>query len=204
MFALCTCSIVHWKDSLWSISSIKILLEHQTLFTIDFDQVCILLIQNNIQLPLVRLLPNNPVITHGFHDDFFILVHSVRQEFQDAGVYFICAAWLWQTLWNKKQETWGTWEGQESPVSEQPLLGLMTFAQGGQALWRGLGPSGFWSWCSRESRHLTGEVVITLWNRYWCHPESSWGLDGQMWVTRWVSSSCELYFFLLNSCGWSR
>ena len=100
------------RESLWNISSIKILLRHQTLLTIDFNQVWIFLIQNNIQLPLVGLLPNNPVITHGFHDDFFILVHSVRQEFQDSIVYFIHTAGLWQTFWNKKQETWATWKGQ--------------------------------------------------------------------------------------------
>lgn len=102
----------HWKESLWNVSSIKTLLKHHTLFTIDFNQVCIFLIQNNIQLPLVGLLPNNPVIAHGFHDDLFILVHSARQECQDATVYFIHTAGLWQRFWNKKQETWATWNGQ--------------------------------------------------------------------------------------------
>lgn len=60
------------------------MLRYQILFTIYFNQVCIFLIQNNIELPLVRLFPNNPIITHGFHDDFLIFVHPARQEFQNA------------------------------------------------------------------------------------------------------------------------
>lgn len=64
------------------------MLRYQILFTIYFNQVCIFLIQNNIELPLVRLFPNNPIITHGFHDDFLIFVHPARQEFQNAVVYY--------------------------------------------------------------------------------------------------------------------
>lgn len=74
------------ERSLWNISGIKILLKYQILVTIDFNQVCVFLIQNYIQLPLVRLLPNNPVIAHGFHNDFFIFICSVR-KFQMGSFY---------------------------------------------------------------------------------------------------------------------
>lgn len=57
---------------------------YQILVTIYFNQVGVFLIQNHIELPLIRLLPDNPVITHGFHNDFLVFVHPARQEFHSA------------------------------------------------------------------------------------------------------------------------
>ena len=50
--------------------------------TVNFDQISILLVEDDVQLSLVRFLPHNPIVCHGFDDDLFILIHSGRASGQ--------------------------------------------------------------------------------------------------------------------------